>query len=333
MANFAWLVDELGNITGNRPDANLRLRYLREAGIIGKSTKDRLAPQVETVQATSSLLANLIVRPQVDAPSDVRKLWRLKLVIVQPIYTNHEGATVQLLGEPRSGLFGFGQTVMHLLERAVCPDEFDRAFFNRNNSVNITVHRNCDWAEIAYDDRIEWYFQNKDWSPPENGQTKTRSTADAATIARLAQLVQHSRDEAARLNTTTPTDEAWKGLGFTPPLPGPPYYPLTEWNEAEQAAFDFFKTKAAGLPPPAASTEATDPLGRSKRSPSDYQSENEQTVEVSIEQSIPRRRPVQRRGDAPVGRNLQSPARARMPTDDERPDGQHLDDGADTIAA
>ncbi len=328
MANFAWLVDELGDITGNRPDANLRLRYLREAGIIGRSAKDRLAPQVEAVQATSALLANLTVRPQVDAPSDVRKLWRLKLAMVQASYTDHEGATVQLPGESRSGFFGFGQTVMHLLERAVWPDEYNRAFFSRN-SLNITVYRNCEAAEIAYDDRIDWYYPTGGLSPHINGQIETKTTASAATLARLAFLVRHSRDEATRLNTAISTDDAWIGLGFTPPLPGPPYHPVTDWSKADQFAYDFHKAKAAGLPPPAASTLNADQDGQPELSLSGFQPENEQAVELKHEQSTRRRRSVQRRGDAPVDRT----SHTRTRTDEHRPDEQHCDDGADPIAA
>ncbi len=329
MANFAWLVDELGDITGNRPDANLRLRYLREAGIIGRSAKDRLAPQVEAVQATSALLANLTVRPQVDAPSDVRKLWRLGLAAVQPVYTDHEGSTVQMPAEPRSGFFGFGQTVMHLLERAVCPDEWDRPLFIRNNSFNITVYRNCEAAEIAYNDRIEWYYPTNGLSAHNNGRIETKTTADAITIARVAHLVQHSRTNAAHLNTVIPTDDAWRGLRFTPPLPGPPYAPVTDWSKEGQFFYDFHKAKAAGLPPPAASTLNADQDGQSELPLSGYQPENEQTVEINHEQSTRRRRSVQRRGDAPVDRT----SRTRTRTDEHRPDEQHCDDGADPIAA
>ncbi len=329
MANFAWLVDELGDITGNRPDANLRLRYLREAGIIGRSAKDRFAPQVEAVQATSALLSNLTVRPQVDAPSDVRKLWRLQLSLVQPIYTNHEGSTVQMPAEPRSGFFGFGQTVMHLVERAVCPSEWDRPLFSRKNSLRISVHRNCEVAEIAYDDQIEWYYPVNGLSDHNNEQAETKTTVNALHIARVAHLVRHSRDMAEHMNTIVPTDSAWKALGFTPPLPGPPYGPVTDWTKAGQFAYDFHKAKAAGLPPPAASTLDADQDGQSELPLSGYQPENEQAVEVTHEQSTRRRRSVQRRGDIPVDRT----SHTRTRTDEHRPDEQRRDDGADPIAA
>jgi len=332
MANFAWLVDELGDITGNRPDANLRLRYLREAGIIGRSAKDRLAPQVEAVQATSALLSNLTVRPQVDAPSDVKKLWRLKLALVQPIYTNHEGSTVQMPAEARSGFFAFGQTVMHLLEEAVSPQELDRARFEQNFK-EVMVYRKCETAVILYYDRIEWYYPTTGLSYQNVGQIETKTTATASTVIRLADLVRRSREEATRLNTTIPTDEAWQGLGFTPPLPGPPCAPVTDWSKTDQFAYDYFKAKAAGLPPPAASTLDADQDGQSELSLPGYQPENEQTVEVTHEQSTRRRRSVQRRGDAPVDRTSHSPLRARMRTDEHRPDEQRRDDGADPIAA
>jgi len=239
MPNFGTLLQELGGLTGDFPDAALRGRYLREADIIDRSAKDPNAPQVEEVHAVSMLLAVLANGLQVNAASDTRKLWALKPVGLQAVGVDLVGNEVRSPPEVYAGAgLTFGQRLAMAIG-ARTPNMLMSTPFPPESSPtdqdveSVTVWQGRAWASISRTGFDEYFGDEADFTSYGIGRLPadaiaTMTSAPAGALRRIARLVEQSRLEAIRRRVKIPTEKTWKALGFVKPEPHLLANPLVE---------------------------------------------------------------------------------------------------------
>ena len=250
MPHLGALYLEMGQLTRDYPDVLMRVRPLRQARILGSSAKDQNAPQIEAVHVVCLLMACLNAGLQVRAADVVRQLWRLQQFASQGHYVTNDGGAAMEAAFACSGvLSSFGQNMLAFVDRAIHVDPVQRTMFPLLFN-SITVWRDRTRAAITYRDRFDYFG-----SPGDAGDSpavgadfiETATTMPAQALSRLALLVEESRREATRRGVEIPTEETWKALGFFPPSPTPPMYPLVELSDdAPPGAFP--KTREAASP-------------------------------------------------------------------------------------
>lgn len=256
LPHFGALYLELGQLTRDYPDVLLRVRSMRQAGILGSSAKDQNAPQIEAVHVACGLMACLNAGPQIRTADVVRQLWRLQQFASQGHYVTNDGGVAKHAAFACSGVVSsFGQNILGFLNWAIHADPVQRSIFPSVFS-SITVWRDRTRAAIGYQDRFDYFGLPGDaGDSPAVGANfiETATTMPAQALSRLALLVEESRREATRRGVEIPTEETWKALGFFPPSPTPPMYPLVELSDdAPLGAFPKIR-EAASLPGEAAS--------------------------------------------------------------------------------
>lgn len=206
-------------MSGNLPDVNLRARNLRENGILGRSSKDPEAPQIEVVHAAALVLATMGYQVQSRATSTARELWNLPSTSITPQHINQQGLSTRGKEIPFSDDLTFGQRVAAFIEQAAstrientrssdAPFEYLIVWRDRRLS-----------AGIQYNDRLVMYGNSIETSL---GRRKpvisNQSMIPLFGVRRLGELVMQSRAEAARRGTTIPVRDAYEALGQ--PIPG-----------------------------------------------------------------------------------------------------------------
>ena len=248
MPHLGALYLELGQLTRDYPDVMMRVRPLRQAGILGSSAKDQNAPQIEDVHVVCALGACLNAGTQVRAADTVRQLWRLQQFATQGHYVTSDGGMAKQAAFASSGvLSSFCQNILVFLNRAIHADPVQRSSFPLLFD-SITVWRDRARAAITYRDRVDYFGLPGD--PGDNPAVgsdfiETATTMPAQALGRLALLVEDSRREAARRSIEIPTADTWKALGFDQPTPTPPMYPLVELSGDTPASVSSETSKAA----------------------------------------------------------------------------------------
>jgi len=199
----------------NPSDVVLRGRYLREAQILGRSTKDIDAPQIEVVHVTSIILGVMGCSVQSQAPETARALWGLPATRVRCKNIDPDGRTVFHPSVPFKTTVTFGQAVANLIDQAASLDPNKRALFASNGFENLTLWRERRLsASIDYGDRSEFYGNTPDTSYGHRKPVISNFvTLPRLGVSELAELVEQSRAEAAKRGIKIPVEEACKAVG------------------------------------------------------------------------------------------------------------------------
>lgn len=199
MPSFTQLT-ELAEMLTNRRDAWTRARYLRAAGMLGRSSVDPEAPDVDAVHAAAMLIACAWPGSQLEAVDATRRFWNLSAVRDQ-----HD--------RPRSDL-RFGPQVTAMINLVAdsrrCDDRDILA-----NVQSVTIRRDITLAAINYLGFTR-FFGDLDSAARDNARLATLTVIAPPVIKRLGQFVARSRMEAACRGITIDVAGAYQALGDEP---------------------------------------------------------------------------------------------------------------------
>lgn len=317
MPSLSVLYETTALMTGNIQDVSIRTRNCRERGLLGRSSKDRDAPQVESVHGVIVLLAMAASAVQTDAAEAVVRYWGLRGHLWFGHHRGDDGRTVYHPTQLAEGERLLGWDLLSLIEMAADPDPEKRGEASRHVG-NVAVWRGwlgasirCGGVTMIYDGRH---------SIPEGMPRSvkplisTTTTVPYQAIQRVGDLVRLSRAEAERRGVTIPVDEAFAALGLETP-PGPPSAAREPSKFLLPRSMDDTtgepeSKKAAGAPPPAALL-ADQPAGELA---------GEQDAQVSTEHPTEGIRSTQSSSVRQDDRSHQSPERAATRPPDDRTD-------------
>jgi hypothetical protein len=222
--SITLLIDWIIAATGlTESDVRLIARYLREAGMLPKASRQNL-PQIESVHAAILLLANMVGGPQLRVADTVRRLWAMPLA-----YTEKPGAAVPGTSDDLT----FGQRILQYIEDAADEDR-SKDFAKRFHALNVSQRH--PYAAIMHQNGQTEHFidPNTPPMPKHRAPISAVSIAGPDVLVELAKPVVSSRAEAGRMGVTIPVAEAWKALGSAPirKSPAPPIPPRSSRSAA-----------------------------------------------------------------------------------------------------
>lgn len=243
MPSFAALFELVGGIASSRRDALNRGRYVRKAGIIGVSSKDPDAPDVDAVHAAAALISVMWPGTQLDVAERTRALWHLPWTAVQRHQETATGTLKQAPARvpPITRPSRFGPEIVGLIGIEA---ESPGTIAERVRLV--TVWRDHLLAAIS-ERKLTNYFGEPTGPREDEARLQTQTTAPAAVLRELGAFVRRSRQEAAKRGITIDVIGAYRALGDEPPQ----HQPSLEFSEPAPASAKPEESERAASRPPA----------------------------------------------------------------------------------
>ena len=272
MTDTAALADCLASHGGlDSADVKLRLRYMREAGIlpnapVGRKGRNKL-PQIEAVHAAAALVACVAHGPQIHAAAIVRERWWAPLWR-REIGSGHAlAAGTALVIDGALPLPCFGEALIDLIEFMAADPSYvpkpDTGLEMMPGNQSRLRYEAVPGGNPAHTD----IFLGASSHPAillNPSHVVTRTSVPAGLLQSLARFVMLCREGARQQGVTIETAEAFEALRFPPEMPAMPLFPERSRRTPEGArdsetldtTADPESTKAAeGTTPPAAFDE------------------------------------------------------------------------------